>query len=139
MTTINMNNDNFVLLAMKAYDKLNPTMTEFEEDLKHIKYVKRLIRKYKKTGELRERLILNHIIILSNCFGVREAVRMLFFKLNTSDYPILKTFLLYLNYMPELIDGINTKTINSHDITVDLNVGQKIRSIEQNPNRTNDT
>src|SRR5665213_1542686 len=95
-----LNDDTFLLLAMKAYDKPGAVTSEFEEDLKRIKYIKRLIKKYQGTGELKERLILNHIIILSNIFGVQEAVRILFYKLHETDYPILKTFLIFLNYMP---------------------------------------
>ena len=62
----NLNDDNFIIYAMKAYDRPNCVMSEFEEDLSRIKYVKRLIKRYKTTGELKERLILNHIIVLSN-------------------------------------------------------------------------
>ena len=61
----NLCDDNFMIYAMKAYDKPNCIMSEFEEDLKRLKYVRRLIKRYKATGELKERLILNHIIILS--------------------------------------------------------------------------
>ena len=86
----NLTDDNFMLYAMKCYDSPNAIMSEFEEDLKRIKYIKRLIKRYKTTGELKERLILNHIIILSNVFGTRNAVRMLFFRLDEEDYQILK-------------------------------------------------
>ena len=93
----NLNDDNFLIYAMKAYESPNTILSEFEDDLKRIKYVKRLIKKYKLTGDLRERLILNHIIVLSNVFGVEPTVRMLFFKFDEEDYHILKTFLLFLN------------------------------------------
>ena len=121
--------DNFMIFAMKAYDKPNCIMSEFEEDLKRIKYVKRLIRRYRVTGELKERLILNHLIILTNVFGVESAVRMLFYKLDREDYDILKTFLLFLNFMPQLIKGIKGNNIHSGDITVDVFVAKKLRSI----------
>ena len=114
---------------MKAYDKPSVIMSEFEEDLKRIKYIKRLIKRYRTTGELKERLILNHIIILGNVFGIPSSVRMLFFKLDREDYNILKTFLLYLNYMPKLVTGINGKDLNSSDISVDLFVGKRLRDI----------
>lgn len=104
-------------------------MSEFEEDIKRIKYIKRLIKKYLATDDLKERLILNHIIILSNVFGVEATVRMLFLKLDRKLYPILKTFLLFLNYMPDMIYGIDGKTILSADITVDIKVGAKLRLI----------
>lgn len=125
----NLTDENFMLYAMKCYDSPNCIMSEFEEDLKRIKYVKRLIKRYKTTGELKERLILNHIIILSNVFGTRNAVRMLFYRVDEEDYQILKTFLLFLGYMPEIITGINGKNINSHSVSVDLFVGKRLRDI----------
>lgn len=125
----NLSDDNFLIYAMKAYDKPNCIMSEFEEDLNRIKYVKRLIKRYKTTGELKERLILNHIIILSNVFGVEPSVRMLFFKLDKADYDVLKTFLLFLNFMPRHINGINGNYYNSADIGIDVYVGNILRSI----------
>lgn len=125
----NLSDDNFLIYAMKAYDKPNCIMSEFEEDLKRIKYVKRLIKRYRATGELKERLILNHIIILSNVFGIEPTVRMLFYKLDEDDYEILKTFLLFLNYMPRVIRGINHKDIHSSDVSVDIFVGKRLRDI----------
>jgi hypothetical protein len=114
---------------MKCYDSPNAIMSEFEEDLKRIKYVKRLIKRYKTNGELKERLILNHIIILSNVFGTRNAVRMLFFKLDEQDYVILKTFLIFLGYMPETVTGIKGKNIHSYNVSIDLFVGKRLRDI----------
>lgn len=125
----NLTDDNFMLYAMKAYDKPNAIVSEFEEDLKRIKYVKRLIKRYKATGELKERLILNHIIILSNVFGIEATVRMLFYKIDNSDYSILKTFLLFLNYMPRHINGIRGQYLNSSDMSVDLVVGKKLKEL----------
>jgi hypothetical protein len=125
----NLCDDNFVIFAMKAYDKPNCIMSEFEEDLKRIKYVKRLIRRYKITGELKERLILNHLIILTNVFGVESSVRMLFYKLDKEDYDILKTFLLFLNFMPQIVKGIKGNNIHSGDITINIFVAKKLRSI----------
>jgi hypothetical protein len=125
----NLNDDNFMLYAMKAYDKPNAVISEFEEDLKRIKYVKRLIKRYKATGELKERLILNHIIILSNVFGIESTVRMLFYKMDYSDYSILKTFLLFLNYMPRHINGIKGQYLNSSDISVDLMIGKRLQEL----------
>jgi hypothetical protein len=118
-----------MLYAMKCYDKPNAIVSEFEEDLKRIKYVKRLIKRYKATGELKERLILNHIIILSNVFGIEATVRMLFYKIDSSDYSILKTFLLFLNYMPRHINGIKGQYLNSSDISVDLVIGKKLKEL----------
>jgi hypothetical protein len=125
----NICDDNFLIFAMKAYDKPNCIMSEFEEDLKRIKYIKRLIRRYKITGELKERLILNHLIILTNVFGVESSVKMLFYKLDREDYDILKTFLLFLNFMPQMIRGIKGININSSDISIDIFVAKRLRSI----------
>jgi hypothetical protein len=125
----NLHDDNFLIFAMKAYDSPNCIQSEFEEDLKRLKYVKRLIKRYRITGELRERLILNHITILGNVFGVESTVRMLFYKLDRDDFDILKTFLLFLNYMPKVINGIRGNNINSSDITVDLFVAKRLRDI----------
>jgi hypothetical protein len=125
----NLNDDNFIIYAMKAYDRPNCIMSEFEEDLSRIKYVKRLIKRYKTTGELKERLILNHIIVLSNVFGIESSARMLFFKIDKEDYDILKTFLLFLNYMPRHINGINGNHYNSADIRVDVFVGSRLSKL----------
>jgi len=125
----NLNDDNFIIYAMKAYDRPNCIMSEFEEDLSRIKYVKRLIKRYKTTGELKERLILNHIIVLSNVFGIEPSARMLFFKIDKEDYDILKTFLLFLNYMPRHINGISGSHYNSADIGVDVFVGSRLSKL----------
>jgi len=97
-----INRENFLLYAMGQYT--NPQcegMTEFEEDLSRIKYVKRLLKKYHRTGEVRPILLLNHLTILGNVFTPMGAARMLFFKLDAAQYPALKTVLLYLNYIGE--------------------------------------
>jgi hypothetical protein len=78
---------------------------------------------------LKERLILNHIIILGNVFGIEATVKMLFFKLEEDDYDVLKTFLLFLNYMPKIVSGIRGKNIYSADVTVNLFVGKRLRDI----------
>jgi hypothetical protein len=125
----NLTDENFLIYAMKCYDSPNCIMMEFEDDLKRIKYIKRLIKKYKATGDLRERLILNHIIVLSNVFGIEPTVRMLFFKIEKKEYSILKSFLIFLNYMPNHVRGIKGKSIRSSDIQVDLSVADKLRKI----------
>jgi hypothetical protein len=127
MRTVDLNDNNFLLYAASVYDNPNYIQTEFEEDLKRIKYIKRLIKKYKSAGILKERLLLNHIIVLTNVFGVEPAVRMLFFKTDIEDYPVLKTFLLFLNMMPKHVLSINGTNINSADVTVDMFVGKQLR------------
>jgi hypothetical protein len=106
--------NNFVMYAMKMYN--NPHCTgieEFKEDLSRIKYIKRLLIKYKKYGDLKERLILNHIIILQNVFGVEGAVRILFYKLNKDLHSYLKSFLEYLQYLPYGIPEADLESIHS--------------------------
>ncbi len=121
--------DNFIMYAMKAYNSPHCIMSEFESDLKRTKYLKRLFRRYKITKLLKERLILNHIILLYNVFGADAATRILFFRIDENDYDVLKTFLIYLNYMPDKIKGINGKDIISSDILLDMNVAEILRKI----------
>lgn len=125
----NLTNDNFLIYTMKCYNSPNCVISEFEEDFKRLKYIKRLIKKYKHSKELRERLILNHIIVLSNVFGTEAAVRMLFFKLDKDDYSVLKPFLIFLNYMPSRVNGINGSDIISSNIIMDAHVIDKLRRI----------
>ena len=97
-----LDDDNLLNYAMKHYD--NPeckSIEEFQEDLTRTKYIKRLFRKYKTSGELKERLILNHIIIFYNVFGIEAATNILFFKIEDEFWPLLKTFLVYLDMFPE--------------------------------------
>lgn len=124
-----LNDDNFLMYAMKAYNSPHCIMSEFEGDLKRTKYLKRLFRRYKITKVLKERLILNHLILLYNVFGVEAATRILFFRVDEIDYDILKTFLIYLNYMPEKVKGIKGKDIHSSDILIDMNVAEVLRKI----------
>jgi hypothetical protein len=121
--------DNFLLYAIKAYSSPNCIMSEFDSDLKRTKYLKRLFRRYKLTGSLKERLILNHIILLSNVFGPEATVRILFFKIGSEDYDTLKTFLLYLNLCPPVIKSIKGQNISTWDIPVDLKIAEKLRTI----------
>jgi hypothetical protein len=124
-----LNEDNFMIYAMKCYESPNCVMSEFEGDIKRTKYLKRLFRRYKVTKTLKERLILNHIILLNNVFGPEVTSRILFYRIDERDYDILKTFLSYLGIMPEMIWGINGKNIRSVDIPMDINVAEILRTI----------
>ena len=96
-----LNDNNYLLFAIKNYE--NPqaiTKEDFEDDLKRIKYVKRLLKRYKNTGELGTHLILNHLIVLFNVFG-DAAVPLLFFKLDEELWSSTKSFLIFLNRIPE--------------------------------------
>ena len=125
----NLTDDNFIIYAMKNYSSPNCIISEFNDDLKRIKYIKRLIKKYKVTSDLKERLILNHIIVLSNVFGAEATSRILFYKMDESDYDVLKTFLLFLNLLPKIIPGIRGRNINTVGIQLDWNIVKTLRSI----------
>ena len=127
-----LNNKNFLIMAMKVYNTNNLALSEFETDIKRIKYIKRLIKQYKVSHDLKERLILNHIIILANVFGVEATTKMLFHRIDQKYWDILKVFLLYLNYLPDKIDSINSKIINTREIPLDMNVVEKLRNITRN-------
>lgn len=121
-----LNESNFLIFAMHHYD--NPqchSLQEFEEDLKKFLYLKKLISRYKNNGELRERLILNHIIVLYNIFG-ENATQMLFYKIDESCWDTLITFLVYLDRMPEAIPELN---IVLSDIALDENIISTLRKI----------
>ncbi len=124
-----LNESNFLLYAMKCYEAPNCIMSEFEGDIKRTKYLKRLFRRYKITKTLKERLILNHIILLNNVFGPEATSRILFYKIDKRDYDILKTFLIYLGIMPDVVKSVNGKNIISADIPVDLHIAQILRQI----------
>ena len=89
------------LFALRHYDNRGASKEEFEDDLKRFKYLKRLFRKYDTSKDFKSRLIINHVIILSNVFGVDAATTLLFFKIDKQHWSILKTILIFLNYMPE--------------------------------------
>lgn len=125
-----LNDDSFLIYAAKSYDRPHIIQSEFEDDLKRIKYVKRLLRKYRQTGEFKERLVLNHVIILANVFGVEATTNMLFFKVDQDDYPLLKTILIYLNYMPtHLKVSFDKYYVRQEEIPVDLHIANILRTI----------
>lgn len=116
-------------MAARWYNTTNCVMSEFEHDCHRLKYVKKLFRKYKKTGEIRERLILNHIIILGNVFGIEHSVRMLFLKIDPEDWDVLKTFLIGVELNPPLIYDINGRDISTTGIRVEMNIADRLRKI----------
>jgi hypothetical protein len=124
-----LNDDTVLLYAIKAYDKLNYVKSEFEEDYKTFRYVKRLLQRYRQSGELKENLILNHLSLIYNLFGVEPGTRLLFFKMDEADYSSLKTFLVYLNTMPDIVHGIEGKDVRSSDYPVDLKIANVLRSL----------
>jgi hypothetical protein len=118
-----LNEDNFLLFAIKNYE--NPqavTKDDFHKDLNHFKYIKRLLKKYKKTGDLKTHLLINHFIVLYNIFG-EATTPMLFFKLEKEMWSQVKTFIIFLNRFPEY-----PKT-HIHNIPVDLNCLEQLQKI----------
>jgi hypothetical protein len=108
-----LNEDNFILFAIKYYH--NPqavTKEDFDKDLNHFKYIKRLLKKYRNTGVLKTHLLLNHFIILYNIFG-DAATPMLFYKIEKDLWSVMKTFILFLDRLPEY------PRCYIHDIPVD--------------------
>ena len=128
MSFDDLNNDNIMMYAMKAYDKPDCIMSEFKDDMKRFNYLKRLFRRYRKVDELREQLVLNHLVVLYNVFGPEVTSRMLFFKMSKDDYSALKTYLLFLSIMPEKIRGIKGQDIISSDIPIDTKVAEVLRT-----------
>ena len=106
--------DNFLLFAIKNYE--NPqavTKEDFDKDLNHFKYIKRLLKRYKNTGQLKTHLLLNHFIILYNIFG-EATTPMMFFKIEEDLWPSMKTFIMFLGKLPEYPKA------SIHDIQPDL-------------------
>ena len=94
--------ENINMFAMKHYDSISCVdEQEFLDDMKRFKYLKRLLRRYEVDNDLQERLILNHLIIIYNVFGIEAANRMMWFKINHEHYHFIKPFLVFLHYLPE--------------------------------------
>jgi len=127
-----LTDSNFLIFAAKAY--YNPKCfdtKEFMQDIGRIKSIKKILIRFGKTEELRERLLLNHIIVLQNLFGVTATTKMLFLKLGGFESQ-LKPLLVYLNILPEVIEGINNQNIVTSDIPMDPLVIQKLRCLKSN-------
>ena len=118
-----LNEDNFLLFAIKNYE--NPqavTKDDFDKDLNHFKYIKRLLKRYKNTGELKTHLLLNHFIILYNIFG-DATTPMLFFKIEKELWSTMKTFVIFLNRFPQYPKS------NFHDVPVDLECLKQLNQV----------
>jgi hypothetical protein len=123
-----LNEDNFLLFAIKNYE--NPqavTKEDFDKDLNHFKYIKRLLKRYRNTGELKVHLILNHFIVLYNIFG-EAATPMLFFKIEKELWSVMKTFVIFLNKLPDY------PHCYIHDIPLDDNCLTELQRISNGKN-----
>ena len=122
---------NFLMFAMKEYTNQQCTnIDEFYDDLKKIKYIKRLINRFLESGKLKEILILNHLIVFYNVFDNKAATRLLFFKIEEKYWSVLKTFLIYLSMMPEIVKGIRGEDIISSDIQLNQEVIDTLRDFD---------
>ena len=118
-----LNDDNFILFAIKNYE--NPqavTKEDFDKDLNHFKYIKRLLKRYKNTGVLKTHLLLNHFIILYNIWG-EATTHMLFFKIDKDLWSSMKAFIMFLNRFPEY------PRTYIHDIQVDIECLKELKLI----------
>ena len=126
----NLTEENFMLFAAKYYENPHCTdLLEFHDDLKRIRYLKRLFKKYEQTGELKERLILNHLLVLYNVFEHRAMTRILVFKL-AEQLKYLKPFLIFLNYWRTDIGNIKGKEVVDADISLDDTIVKELRLID---------
>jgi hypothetical protein len=124
---MNLTESTFLLYAMKHYDNPQCTeMSEFEEDIKRFQYLRKLFSRYRQDEDLKERLILNHLIVIFNVFGP-QATNMLFMRLHEY-HEYLKPFVLYLNYMPELL-VYDDMMVNADSINGDLFIETRLREI----------
>ena len=121
-----LNEDNFLLFAIKNYE--NPqavTKEDFDKDLNHFKYIKRLLKRYRNTGQLKTHLLINHFIVLYNIFG-EAAPPMLFYKIERDLWDVMKTFIVFLNRLPEY-----PKTY-MHDIHIDIECLAELQKVYRN-------
>lgn len=125
----NLTEENFTLFAAKYYENPHCTdLLEFQDDLKRIRYLKRLFKKYEQSGELKERLILNHLLVLYNVFEHRAMTRILIFKL-PDQLKYLKPFLMFLNYWRDDVGLVRGKKILDSDITLDDGIVKFLREL----------
>lgn len=118
-----LNEENFLLFAIKNYENPQAVAKEdFDRDLNHFKYIKRLFRRYKNTGVLKTHLLINHFVILYNIFG-DATTPMLFFKIDNDLWSYMKTFVVFMNKLPEYPKSY------IHDIPIDPYCAQELEKI----------
>lgn len=121
-----LNEDNFLLFAIKHYE--NPqavTKEDFDRDLNHFKYIKRLLKRYKNTGQLKTHLLINHFTILYNIFG-EATTPMLFYKIESDLWSVMKTFIIFLNRLPQY------PKCYIHDVPVDIDCLAELQKVYKN-------
>ena len=125
-----LHSDNFILYCSKHYDSRYSSSTEdFYDDLGRIKYIKKLLTRYEQSGVLKERLILNHIIVLNNVFGAEVTPRILYFKLK-KQFHLIKPFLMMLNILPDFLYNIDHEDIiNTSEIETDKKIVEALKRL----------
>jgi hypothetical protein len=125
-----LTNANFLIWAAARYDHMQRhTTEEFFEDLRRIKYIKKLITKYIETGDLKERLILNHLIVLCNVFGPETLCKILFLKM-FKQMSYIKPFLIYMSVLKDKVSGVgDSKTIDTTAILMDPKIIETLRRV----------
>ena len=124
-----LSDDTFEEFCFLNYDGCHTmNFMEFDEDLARIGYIKKLLTRYQNTGELKERLILNHIIVLGNVFRPENAVRILFFKIEKEQWCLLKPFLVYLGYLPKVVEGLK-EPVFTDMVALDLGIVKILKAL----------
>lgn len=124
---------NFLLFAAKHYDNPHCYDTiEFYEDLNRFKYIKRLLNKYEETGDIKDRLVVNHLTIIFNVFGVEAGTRMLFLKLK-DHLPLIKPFLVWMGTLPDVVPkiGVDGRDIYTSEILMDHRIVEALRNTNE--------
>jgi hypothetical protein len=131
----NLTEDNFLLQAAKNYKKSYiSTSDEWLSDIKRIKYIKKLLTRFKSSGSLDERLVLNHIIVLNNIFGPDFLCRVLWLKLDNY-FEYIKPFLLYLRLLPDTIYLVNGQNVDTLPINMNVVIIERLRSLSKRQNQ----
>ena len=129
MKITELNDSNFILYCASNYNNVHCHSTdEFFDDLKRIKYIKKSLTKYKTSGNIDERLVLNHVIILNNVFGPEALCRIIFLKMDKY-LELIKPFLIILNILPEFVYNIKGKNIETSTISMDNGIIKILRKI----------
>jgi hypothetical protein len=125
---MDINSNTYILFASKLYDKPNAIWDEFVEDLKLLQSIKRLINRYRLSGKFNEKMILNNLVIFYNVFGP-EGTRLLFYKVGSDNWELLKPFLIFLGYLPDVIESINGQDILTKDIPLNTDIMNSLRQL----------
>lgn len=122
--------NNIELFCMHKYNNPQCISTEdYSDDMKRFKYLKRHLNHYLASGELKERLILNHLIMIYNLFDNESGTRILFYKIEDNSWAVLKPFLIYLKRMPKIVRGVKGTDIRDGDIQLDQHVVKQLRCL----------